>query len=373
MIISGSRKGIKYRKRINPFKEDTFALGMTLLQLSSFYREEDLLGVKDLILNKQYEEAFADIKYSFMIKAFLRWLLENDSEQRPDLITAKKIFNQLFMLQDFNYDMNDILENSIKLDRWTCSSILEYLETHKSDSKQKSITEISRETVVEYDTPKPSDMVRSKSKGRIMNPLSNVNLDDYYPDTILPQRLDEKFSKWIEVPEQKVPKSKVTEFLEKVTESNPRVLPFSKDVNFNPFWSKTIMCSVHKRPATKAWMLLHYGEYFCDYWNHECGEMEDIEQSDKVRKNALKNIISNHKDLISKVESLNKRRIEGEDIDIIFYLLFESIKMIHQDVLDKFSLKDSYFEMIIDFSDKLKNASTELKSIKNELDYMYQK
>lgn len=89
MIIWGSRKGIKYRKRINPFKEDAFALGMTLLQLSSFYREEDLLGVKDLILNSEYEEAFSDVKYSFTIKAFLRWLLENDSDKRPDLITAK--------------------------------------------------------------------------------------------------------------------------------------------------------------------------------------------------------------------------------------------------------------------------------------------
>ena len=274
---------------------------------------------------------------------------------------------------DFNYDMLENLENSIKLDKCSCESILETLEMHKSESKPKSISEISRETIIEYDTPKPSDMVRSKSKGRINNQVLNSNLDDYYPDAILPQKLDEKFSKWIEEPVQNCPKSKVSEFLEKVTESNPRVLPFSKDVNSNPFSNKTIMWSIHKKPATKAWMLLHYGQHYWDLWNHECGEMEDIEQSDKVRKNALKNIISNHKDLISKVESLNKRRIEGEDIDIIFYLLFDSIKMIHQDVLEKFSLKDSYFEMIIDFSDKLGNASSELKSIKNELDYMYQK
>lgn len=272
------------------------------------------------------------------------------------------------MVQDFKYNISDALENSIRLDRWTCSSILECIESHKSDSKQKYMTEISRDTVIEYDTPKPSDMIRSKSKGRIQDHWSRVNIDEYYTDEILPQKLDLKFSKWVDEPVQKAPKSKVTEFLERVTESNPRMLPFSKDVNSNPFCNKTIMWDVHRRPATKAWMLLHYGEYFCDYCNHECGEMEDIEQSDKVRKNALKNIIDNHKDLISKVESLNKRRIEGEDIDIIFYLLFDSIKMIHQDVLDKYALKDRYFKIISNLSDKLKNASAELKSIKNELD-----
>ena len=89
MVISGSRKGVKYRKRINPFKEDAFALGMTLLQLASFYREEDMLGVKDLILNKQYEEAFSDVKYSFITKVFLRYLLEIESDKRPDLIMTK--------------------------------------------------------------------------------------------------------------------------------------------------------------------------------------------------------------------------------------------------------------------------------------------
>lgn len=87
----------------------------------------------------------------------------------------------------------------------------------------------------------------------------------------------------------------------------------------------------------------------------------------------MKNIVNNHKDLIAKVESLNKRRIEGEDIDIIFFLLFDSIKMIHQDALDKFALKDTYFEMVTDFGDKLERSSAELKSIRNELEYMYQK
>lgn len=36
MWVSGSREGKRYKKRINPFKEDAFALGMTLLQLVRF-------------------------------------------------------------------------------------------------------------------------------------------------------------------------------------------------------------------------------------------------------------------------------------------------------------------------------------------------
>lgn len=59
------------------------------MQLASFYKEEDLLSVKDLILNGQYEEAFSDVKFSFPVKLYLRFLLENDSDQRPDFIMAK--------------------------------------------------------------------------------------------------------------------------------------------------------------------------------------------------------------------------------------------------------------------------------------------
>jgi len=34
LCVSGSRNGKRYKKRINPFKEDIFALGMSLLQLT---------------------------------------------------------------------------------------------------------------------------------------------------------------------------------------------------------------------------------------------------------------------------------------------------------------------------------------------------
>jgi hypothetical protein len=38
MCVSGSHNGKRYKKRINPFKEDAFALGMTLMQLVKLIR-----------------------------------------------------------------------------------------------------------------------------------------------------------------------------------------------------------------------------------------------------------------------------------------------------------------------------------------------
>ena len=38
MVVSGSRKGKRQNKRINPFREDVYALGMTLLQLATLKR-----------------------------------------------------------------------------------------------------------------------------------------------------------------------------------------------------------------------------------------------------------------------------------------------------------------------------------------------
>lgn len=79
-----------------------------------------MLGMKDLILNEEYENAFSDVKYSFLMKLYLRFLLTNDSDERPDFIMAKRVFDKLFMHSSETVaDLNETLEASIKLD--TCS------------------------------------------------------------------------------------------------------------------------------------------------------------------------------------------------------------------------------------------------------------
>lgn len=75
-----------------------------------------MLGVKDCILNGQYEEALSDVKYSFLVKLYLRFLLANDSDERPDFIMAKRVFNQIFMSLSDTSELNDTLEATLNLD-----------------------------------------------------------------------------------------------------------------------------------------------------------------------------------------------------------------------------------------------------------------
>ena len=126
---------------------------------------------------------------------------------------------------------------------------------------------------------------------------------------------------------------KITQFLDKISEETPQILPMPKIGNQrNPFTKKSPMCRIHNKLATKTCLLVHYGEYFCDLCDHECGEVEDIRQSDKIRKNAFKEVKQNHKDLISKVEALNTRRQESEDVDLIFYHVLDAVKLVHQKI-----------------------------------------
>lgn len=348
---------------------------MTLLQTAVLYKEEDMLDSKDFIINNQYEEAFKDVQYSFLIKLFLRYLLSNDSDERPDFILAKTVFNQMFFTSSENSgDLSEVLEGTINLDNWNSEAIMEALKIQNSETNHKSIYDFSGATLVGYDSPKPTDIGNSRSKSFKNFINRDTNLDDYYPDTIMPLKLDEKFSDWVDESGEHQTKSKICEFLERATENNPRLLPISKVISQqNPFTNKAVMCKKHNKVATKACMLLHYGEYFCDSCNHKWGEVEDLIQTDKHRQKALKEIANNHKDLITKVEALNKRRTETEDIDLIFYHIFDSVKMIHQEVKAKQALKDNDLELMNDFIQKIEKSWSELKSLKYEIDYMYQK
>lgn len=193
-----------------------------------WFREEEMLGVKDCILNGQYEEALSDVKYSFLVKLYLRFLLANDSDERPDFIMAKRVFNQIFMSLSDTSELNDTLEATLNLDSCNCDIILDSINIHHSETKSKSINDTCSGTPIDYDTPKPTDPIkhRSKSHKNLMNSNRKSNLDDY-SDTIMPLKLDEKFSDCLDINEEPCHKSKVTEFLEKATESTPRILPVS--------------------------------------------------------------------------------------------------------------------------------------------------
>lgn len=117
LAVSGSRNGMRYRKKINPFKEDVFAFGMTLLQLTKNIGEEELMGIRDLIANEQYSEVFSDVEYSFLVKVYLRILLTNNSDERPDFLQARKLYDQLFQNPpEVAAELNETLELSVDLD-----------------------------------------------------------------------------------------------------------------------------------------------------------------------------------------------------------------------------------------------------------------
>ena len=333
------------------------------------------MGVKDLITNEQYKEALNDIKYSFMFKVFLKTLLVNDSDERPDFILAKKIFDKIFMTQPENAaELNEILESAVDLDTCGVDIILSTVNNYLN-FQDKNISEAKSCTFQGYDTPFTSDILTQKSKcfKNIWNSNSKGN-NENDSEAFKPLKLDLKFSNCLEIDEGMGGKSEVTEFLEKTTESNSRILPISKIVKQqNPFTNKIIICKIHNKPATTAWLLVHYGEYFWDLCHHSCGEVEDISQNSKIQKSALKEIHNVHSDLINRIESLNKRRLNTEDIDLIFYQVFDSIKEIHLNQKQQRALSKNEEESLLNFILKVKTGWTELKMMKKELDSLYKK
>ena len=67
-------------KVVNPFKEDAFSLGLTLLQMATLYGEEELMGARDLIYSGDIELVLGDVKYREDVAIVLKLLLTTDSE-----------------------------------------------------------------------------------------------------------------------------------------------------------------------------------------------------------------------------------------------------------------------------------------------------
>lgn len=292
--------------------------------------------------------------------------------------------------------INDDLENSMDINKCTNDMILDAINVHYSETKQKSLQRFSSWND-DYDTPKLTDFMTDNSaqtSRRLLNSRSQGNLEDYYAETIMPLRLDEKFSDCLDNSNNKR-KSKVTKFLETFSEANSRILPASKiclrkpsNVNRtngecwkfhdcmnqrNPFSNKVIMWKAHNKPVTQAWLLLHYGEYFCNSWEHKCGEVEDLEQRNKLKNRAVDDAANSVSELINKVQTLNRRRNDTEDIDLIFYSMFDSLKCLHDEIKAKNVPKTEYLKLISNFVWKVEKSWYELKIIRNQVEEMFKR
>lgn len=65
---------------------------------------------------------------------------------------------------------------------------------------------------------------------------------------------------------------------------------------------------------------------------------------------------ANHKDLIARTEILNNRRIETEDVDLIFYHVFDSIKVIHSNIQSKNAFKENDLDFMNNFVQKIQRC-----------------
>ena len=65
--------------------------------------------------------------------------------------------------------------------------------------------------------------------------------------------------------------------------------------------------------------------------------------------------------------------MESEDIDLIFYQIFDSFREIQSEMKMRASLKGSDLDFMNNFIQKVKNEVTNLKTYSNELEAMYKK
>jgi len=79
----------------NPFKEDVYSLGLTILQLCLLCEDRDLLEMGSN-LRLQVDA----MSYSSSIKCLVLLALREDSKQRPDFLQLEGIFNDLLRQKD---------------------------------------------------------------------------------------------------------------------------------------------------------------------------------------------------------------------------------------------------------------------------------
>jgi hypothetical protein len=98
LVIGGASKGAKSKKKIyNPFQEDVFSLGLTIMQIALFCNCQQ---IKDLRADEETlkRSIYMDCKYSDNIKCLLLMMLKWSTEERPDFIQLEQIIKDLFRL-----------------------------------------------------------------------------------------------------------------------------------------------------------------------------------------------------------------------------------------------------------------------------------
>jgi hypothetical protein len=103
------------------------------------------------------------------------------------------------------------------------------------------------------------------------------------------------------------------------------------------------------------------------------GKSRTSDKAIKLENNAFKEVKQNHKDLISKVETLNIRRQESEDTDLIFYHVLDAVKLVHQKIKNEQEGKSQESYQLAGFLNRFERWRKELQSLRSEIESMYNK
>lgn len=295
------------------------------------------MGIRELIANEQYKEALDDLEYSFLVKVYLRILLCNNSDERPDFIQAKKLYNQLFLNSpEATEELNETLELSIDLDNWEveliCGIIDKFFET-----KNKNALIATRLHTLVCDTPVAEASGNKSSKSFKSLPCSNIKRlpDENHYHPLQPLKLDEKFSNCNRVNRDSDPHKTNLEVDENFWFPKVKAQPASKMMKEQISHSnKVIRCYAHNRPATEACMLRHYGEYFCDMCSHKWGEVEQLVQDfhPTSSKAALREVQDNTQRRASRPREVIPRTSSDAEVDNLYFSIFDNIKELQTEI-----------------------------------------
>ena len=79
-----------------------------------------------------------------------------------------------------------------------------------------------------------------------------------------------------------------------------------------------------------------------------------------------------YSDYLFKIKTLHKRLLSGDDIDVIIFFLFDSLKCLQDELKSKNALDEEEISLLETFKDKAENVSAQVKQMKQGVDELYQ-
>ena len=130
------------KRKYNPFKEDVFSLGLTLLQLALVCDSQQVKELRQSA-HRVKEVIGNEVVYSDNIKCLLLIMLKWESVERPDFVQLEQILKDVFRMEDCKQLLSKLLsqqsENRVYKDLY--QSVEQFLYLKKVEvQEQQNIT-----------------------------------------------------------------------------------------------------------------------------------------------------------------------------------------------------------------------------------------